>query len=306
MIPNQPPRAPQTGFLYVPPYRVQGISIAGEESVVQIPELDVCFDIGRCPRHAVASRHVALGHGHMDHAAGLAYYFSQRYFQGMDAGHVLCHHDIEKAIHNVMRAWVDLEAQHTPYRVTAMFPDDEQEIKHNIYLRAFETIHTVPSLGFIAVEKRSKLRPELAELTQEELIELKKKGEQITQTLEIPLVCYTGDTHTGAHLDRPDVLGAKVLIIECTFFETGHRSRAAIGKHLHLDDIIDILERTTAEAVVLTHLSRRTHISSARHQISQMVPARHQDRLFILMDGKTNRLRYEDQERQALAAEQAT
>src|SRR5690606_8497462 len=83
MIPREPPRRPQLGFLYAPPYRIQGISIAGEETVVHIPELDLCFDIGLAPRAVLPSKYVALSHGHMDHVAGIAYYFSQRNFQGM-------------------------------------------------------------------------------------------------------------------------------------------------------------------------------------------------------------------------------
>ncbi len=40
MLPKTPPRTGQVGFLYAPPYRIQGISVAGEQTVVQIPELD--------------------------------------------------------------------------------------------------------------------------------------------------------------------------------------------------------------------------------------------------------------------------
>lgn len=295
MVPREPTRRPQLGFLYIPPYRVQGISIAGEESVVQIPELDVCFDIGRCPRAALASNFVGLTHGHMDHAAGLAYYFSQRQFQGMGVGTIICHRDLEQPIHNIMRAWVDLEAQRTPYNVIALSNNEQTEVKNNVYLRAFETNHTVPSLGFVAVERRSKLKPELAGLPQEKLIALKKAGQDITQTLEIPLVCYTGDTAWGPHFNRPDVLEAKILITECTFFETGHRDRARVGKHLHLDDIIQLLEASTADAVVLTHLSRRTHLSEARKQIEATVPEHLRSRLFLLMDHRNNRQRLDAQ-----------
>jgi len=67
MLPKQPPRRPQLGFLYLPPYRVQGVSIAGEATAVQVPELDIGFDIGECPRAMLTSNLVALSHGHMDH-----------------------------------------------------------------------------------------------------------------------------------------------------------------------------------------------------------------------------------------------
>ena len=298
MIPRDPPRRPQLGFLYLPPFRVQGISIAGEESVVQLPELDTCFDIGRCPRAALSSPYVALTHGHMDHSAGLAYYFSQRYFQGMGVGTVLCHPKLEQPIHNLMRAWIDIEAQKTPYNVKAMEPDEQIEIKKTLFLRAFETNHRVPSLGYTIVEKRSKLRPDLTGMPQEKLIALKKKGESITQTHDIPLVCYTGDTAWGSHFDRPDVLEAQILITECTFLEEDHRKRANVGMHLHLDDIIKLLERSTAKAIVLTHLSRRTHLAQAKKQIFEAIKPEDRQRLFLLMDHRNNRERYAQQQEQ--------
>ena len=296
MLPRQPPRRPQLGFLYVPPYRVQGISVAGEETSVHIPELDLCFDLGLCPRAMLSSKFVALSHGHMDHAAGLSYYYSQRYFQGMGAGTVVCHPAIEKPIHNIMSAWVDLEAQKTPYNVVPLQPDEELEIKNHIMLRAIATLHTVPSLGFVVVEKRSKLKPQYAELPQEKLVELKQKGEEITQQLQIPLICYTGDTMWGPHFDRPDVLQSKVLITECTFLEPEHRGRAKIGQHLHLDDIVTLLGKSKAEAVVLTHLSRRTHMGMARRQIQDGIPAHEMERVFVLMDSRTNRGRLQQQQ----------
>ncbi|MEX2545226.1 MAG: MBL fold metallo-hydrolase [Phycisphaeraceae bacterium] len=295
MIPREPARSPQMGYLYIPPYRVQGISIAGEQSVVHVPELGVCFDIGSAPKPVLTADYVALSHGHMDHAAAIAYYFSQRNFQGIGTGTLVCHPALEKPVRNVMTAWIDLEAQRTPYNVIALEPGEQIEIKNNIFLRGFATAHTVPSLGYVVIEKRSKLRPELADLPQERIVELKNKGEQVTHTLEIPLVCYTGDTMWGEHFERPDVLQSRIIITECTFLEPGHRSRAGVGKHLHLDDIINLLEASTAEAVVLTHLSRRTHIGQVRRALEQAIPARHQERVLVLMDSRTNRQRFERQ-----------
>ena len=286
-LPKEPTRNPPIGYHVIPPFRVQGISIAGEESVVQIPELDVCFDIGRCPRLALASPYVALTHGHMDHAAGIAYYYSQRQFQGMGTGTILCPKALEQPIHNLMRAWVDIEAQKTPYQLVGMNPDDEVEVKNHIFLRAFPTIHPVPSLGFVLVEKRSKLKPELLGLPQEQLLAMKASGREITQMHEFPLIAYTGDTMWGPHFGREDVLHASILITECTFLEKGHRDRAAIGQHLHMDDILKLLEMSRAKTIVLTHLSRRTHMSEARKEIDAAIPAQHRSRIVLLMDTRS-------------------
>ena len=304
MIPRQPPRRQPLGFLYLPPYRIQGISVAGEQTVVQVPELDVCFDIGACPRPALTSPYVALTHGHMDHSAAIAYYFSQRQFQGMGVGTLVCPPQLKKPIGQVMAAWVDVEGQRTSYNLAALAPDEELEVKNNIYLRAFDTRHTAASQGYVLLERRSKLRSDLAGLPQEKIVELKKQGETVTQTLEIPLVCYTGDTAWGPHFDRPDVLAAKILITECTFTDPDHRRRAEVGKHLHLDDVVRLLERSTAEAIVLTHLSRRTHIAAVRKQLDQTMAPENLDRVHLLMDSRANRARYEQQARAAEAVEQ--
>lgn len=308
MIPHEPPRTPNPGFLYFPPLRIQGYSIAGEETVVQVPELDVCFDIGRCPRFALTSAYVALTHGHMDHAAGLAYYFSQRHFQGMGIGTVLCSPPLAEAIRRMMEAWVGIEAQRTPFKVIPMNPADETgefQIKKGFYLRAFETIHTQPSLGFAVIEKRSKLKEQYAGLPQSKLVELKEAGEQITYTKEVPQVTFTGDTAPGAHFTRPEITKARVLITECTFLEAGHRDRARIGKHMHISDIAKLLPNVEAEAVVITHLSRRTHFGQAKEQLQKALPPEQQDRVFLLMDHRSNRARYERQLEQANAAQEA-
>ncbi|MEM9415939.1 MAG: MBL fold metallo-hydrolase [Planctomycetota bacterium] len=301
MLPKEPPRRPQLGFLYAPPYRIQGVSIAGEATAIQVPELDLGFDIGECPRAMLSSNIVALSHGHMDHIAALIYYFSQRNFQGMGVGKIVCHPDLAEPIHNLMNALVGIERQRTPYEVVTLKPEEQMPLKGNVVLRAFSTVHTVPSLGYACVELRSKLRADLVGMPQEQLVKLKDKGEEITETHEIPLVTYMGDTLWGNHFDRPEVLDAKVLITECTFIEPGHRKRAAIGKHLHLDDIVRLLDMCNCESVILTHLSRRTNLSEVRKVLDGAIPARHRDRVHVLMDTRANRARYERQLAEAAA-----
>ena len=300
MVPKPPPRPGQIGFLYVAPYRIQGISVAGEQTMVQIPELDLSFDIGLCPRIALASKYIALSHGHMDHVGGLPYYFSQRMFQKMGVGTCICHNNIAGPLRRMMAGWVELEQQETQHEIIGVDPDEEIEIKNNIMLRAIEVNHTVPALGYAVIERRSKLKPEYREYPQETLREMRERGEQITNIHQIPLIAYTGDTELGPALLRNEFAQAKIVISECTFFDPDHKERASVGKHLHVDDLATLLEGWQAQAIVLVHLSRRTNLNEARERLIERVGPKQAERVHFLMDHRRNRRRYEQQSEGAM------
>jgi ribonuclease Z len=295
MLPKPPPRESSLGFLFLPPFRVQGLSMAGEITCVQVPELDVCFDMGSCPRAMLASKYVPVSHGHMDHIGALAYYCSQRRFQGMGTGNIVCDKRIEKAVRGMMTGFIELERQETEYNLITLEPEQSIQIKNQIFLKGFLTDHTCPSMGYVVYEKRSKLKGEYEGLPQDKLKELKDRGITITRTLEIPLVAYLGDTAPGPHLIREDVRTSQVIISECTFFEPDHKDRAKIGKHLHVDDIAEWVRLTTCKAMVLIHLSRRTEMQYAREELARRLSPADQERVHMLMDHRTNRARYERQ-----------
>jgi len=295
MLPKPPPREGSLGFLYIPPYRVIGTSVAGEATCLQIPELDLGFDIGSCPRAMLPSKFLALSHGHMDHSGSLAYFCSQRRFQGMGTAKIVCDARIVLDIQRMMSGFVDLERQRTPYELVPLQPEGEVQIKNNIFLRGFPTEHTCPSFGYSVYEKRSKLKPEFTDFPQEKLRELKERGVEITRTLNIPILAYLGDTQPGPHLVREDVRKAQIVISECTFFEPEHRDRAKVGMHLHVEDIAEWLGVLEAQALVLIHVSRRTDLGYARKRLTQVAGPASESRVLFLMDHRGARTRYEKQ-----------
>lgn len=295
MIAKPPPREGSMGFLFLPPYRVQGTSIAGEATCIQVPELDVCFDMGVCPRMALASKFVAISHGHMDHIGGLAYFCSQRFFQGMGEGTIVCDARIAPAINGMMAGFVELERQNTPFKVVPLKPGEEVQIKNNIVLRGFEVEHTVPAFGYAVVEKRSKLKEEYAGLPQEKLRELKDRGTEITRQLQVPLVAYLGDTAPGPQLVREDVRKAQIVICECTFTEPEHKERARVGMHMYAEAVAEWLGVLECQHLVLTHLSRRTNLGFARKRLMELAGPQAMQKVQLLMDHRANRDRYDRQ-----------
>jgi ribonuclease Z len=266
-----------------------GFSLAGEESVVAVPELNIAFDVGRAPRELISIDYVCLSHGHMDHAAGIAYYFSQRNFVGNAPGCALMHKDLVAPVQDLLRAWAKLEGHPSPARLIGMGPEQTHPIRRDLIVRAFPVVHGAGALGFVAVEVRHKLKPEFAGLSGPQLVELKRKGTQIEYRLEVPRVAYCGDTAAGPFLKREDVANVEVLILECTFFDPDHVQRARAGQHIHVKDLPRALEGTNAQHILLTHVTRRTPLRTAKQALRALLAPSLHDRVTLLMDRRPRR-----------------
>jgi len=272
--------------LQVGDFVLAGYSVAGEESVIVAPELDCVFDIGRCPREALTVNHVLLSHGHMDHAAGITYYFAQRVFQDIPGGTALVPAGLVRPLRELMTAWGRVEGHVPPHNFVGMEHGDEYEIHRNLIVRAFATQHLRGSLGFSVIDVRQKLKEEFLGKTGPEIVELKKKGVEITNRVEYPLAAYLGDTAAANYADLPHVADARALLIECTFFDDEHVTRARAGKHLHVKDLPRVLEGMNNERIVIVHVTRRTNMSAARAILRKTLPKKVHERVSFLMSRK--------------------
>ncbi len=265
---------------------VLGYSVAGEETVIGIPQLDVCFDVGKAPEQLISLNHVLLTHGHMDHSAGFAYYLSQRNFCGLPAGTILAPTNLIRPMQEILDLWARVDGNRIPANLVGMKAGDEYQIKPNLYARAFPTKHTSGSIGFTVVEKRKKLKPEYIGLTGPQIVELKKQGIEIDTPLEVPIVTYFGDTQYVDFSQLDYVVKSKILIAECTFYEEEHADRAEAGRHMHVTEFASLMQRMQNEHIIVSHITQRTSMPEIRAMLEKALAPEVFAKVIILMDRK--------------------
>jgi len=263
---------------------IVGYSVAGEETVVAMPQLDVCFDIGKAPNQIISIKNILLTHGHMDHAAGIVYYLSHRNFCGQSPGTILAPHILLGPMREVIKAWARLDGNDIPANLVGVKAGDEYQIKPNLFTRVFPTKHSKGSVGYTVIEKRKKLKPEYAELTGPQIVELKKQGIEIDYPLEIPIVTYLGDTQYVDFSQLKYIVESKILIAECTFYETEHTGRAEAGRHMHIDEFATLLKKLRNEHIVITHTTQRTPMREIRKILKEALPTEKYERVVLFMD----------------------
>lgn len=264
-----------------------GYSVAGEETVVAVPQLDVCFDLGKAPDQIIPINHILLTHGHMDHAAGIAYYLSQRNFCGISTGTILAPKNLLPPMKEIISAWSRLDGNKIPANIVGVKPGDEYRIKPNLFTRVFPTKHSRGSVGYTVIEKRKKLKTEYKGLTGPQIVELKKQGVEIDYPLEIPIVTYLGDTQYVDFSQLKYITESKILIAECTFYEGEHSGRAEAGRHMHIDEFATMLDKMNNEHIIITHITQRTPMREIRKILKDALPKDKYDRITLLMAKRT-------------------
>ena len=261
-----------------------GYSVAGEETVVAMPQLDVCFDVGKAPNQIISINNILLTHGHIDHAAGIAYYLSHRDFCGQSPGTIVAPANLLGPIRKIIDAWFRLDGNEIPANLVGVKAGDEYQIKPNLFTRVFPTKHSKGSVGYTVLEKRKKIKPKYAKLTGPQIVELKNQGIKIDYPLEIPIVTYLGDTQYVDFSQLKYVVESKILIAECTFYETEHSGRAEAGRHMHINEFAELIEKLNNEHIIITHTTQRTPMRDVRKILKEALSPEKHKRIILFMD----------------------
>jgi ribonuclease Z len=249
---------------------IEGVSIAGHESFFKLPGFRTLLEFGRAPDDTLAFSTICLSHGHLDHAAGLAHHASRRTLTGLGPARVLAP---EEAIPD-LEAWVAacerLERVRYGTRFEAAAPGRRISLRRDLEIRILPGRHRVPTVGYLFSEIRHKLKDEFAGLAGSAIAALRDRSVEVTRREEVPLLAYPGDCGPSIFDAVPELFRARVLLIECSFFDPDDVGRAHAYEHLHLTDFAERADSFENEAVVLTHFTLRSTDEEIRRGIASL------------------------------------
>lgn len=254
-------------------YTIEGYSRAAVQSYWRIPELKLGFDLGAQPWSFMGTPTWCISHTHLDHIAALPVYVARRRMMGMDPPVIYLPEQAVDPCHRLLRTFSRLDRGRLPCDLVGVLPGDEIELSRELLLQVVETRHTIPSVGYLVCERRSKLKPEYHGLPGDKIRDLKLSGVEITSEIQVPQVAYLGDSTIQGLDENPEFYETPILIMEMTFVSAKHRPEK-IRKmgHIHLDDVLRRQDRFQNELVIAAHFSTRYHDDQVRRIVAKRLP----------------------------------
>ena len=252
---------------------IEGWSRAAVQSYWRVPELKLGFDLGAHPWDFMGTGNWFLSHTHLDHVAALPVYVARRRMMKMEPPVIYLPAENVDDVHRLLQVMQRLDRGRQTCELVGLEAGAEVEISRDHVVTAWDTVHTVPSRGYVVWDRRFKLKDEFAGLPGEKIRDLKFSGVAVTREVRTPLVAYTGDTAPAGLDNCPAAFEAKILLTEMSFIRPNHR-RDKIHKygHMHLDDFIERIPKFKNELIIAGHFSTRYHTHEIRRTLAEKVP----------------------------------
>jgi len=214
---------------------------------------------------------ILLSHGHYDHIGGIGGIIHSRasargdkekplriYYPGGDPMIELLHEYVSR-----ISNYVKYDLEWTPVEAGQEFTLGAA--RERGLVQAFPVTHSARTvnLGYRLFERRTRLRPELAGLTPDEItaISREKGKDAVTEDYEQILLAYCGDS---SPVDPDQVRGAEVLMHEATFIDAADRANEA---HSTVAEALEVARAADVNSLVLVHISTRY----PKRQIESMI-----------------------------------
>jgi ribonuclease Z len=253
--------------------KLEGLSVAGVETCIEVPELRLVLDMGRCTRSAVQHPLVLLSHGHLDHIGAIAQHAARRAMMKMGESTYVVPAATARDVEELFNAAGRLDGQVIPRRVVPLELGEEFRLTKQRWVRPFETYHRVPSQGYTVWERRHRLRAEFHGLPGAQLGALRARGVVIEDEHDVALLSFTGDTRIEVLERTPELQQTEALVMETTFLDDLVDVAGARGTgHIHLDEVLQRAALLPRREVVFSHFSARYRDQDVRRIIAERLP----------------------------------
>ncbi|MDD3587671.1 MAG: MBL fold metallo-hydrolase [Thermoguttaceae bacterium] len=274
----------QPGYRTVPyeHITIEGHSRAAIQTFWRIPEYKLGFDMGAMPWEYAGVPRWFFSHMHMDHCLALPAYLARRRMAKMPPPDVYLPEEKVSEARQLAGVFARLDQGKLPCNFIGLRDGDTVELSRELVVTASKTMHPVPSLGYIVWERKKKLKPEYASLSNDAIRNLSLSGTEVSRELRHPKVAYLGDSSVEGLDYNPDFYRADVLIVEMTFASPGHR-RDSLRRHghIHLDDIVARRDKFENKLIIASHFSVRYSDYQIERFVRRQIPDMLDGRLIL-------------------------
>lgn len=271
-------------------YQIAGFSISGLSTYIQVPELDLCFDMGECPLTAISLNHVLLTHAHGDHSRCIMRHDSLRKMMGVPTPAV---YYIPEDIYELACGWIRAEALFEGVSESRFnLPAIEKvacgvkiplRYRKDLMVQAFTVKHSVPTVGYTVYHHKRKLRDEYAGATGNEIMLLRQSGIEVTREVFDPKVSFTGDCLGESLWEQRHIWDSETVVCECTFLDPEEEPMARKKGHTHLAHLVRTLKALGSDIrcqrIVISHFSMKYSKRHILNMLETTIPPEFRERV---------------------------
>jgi ribonuclease Z len=247
------------------PWDIVGYSRACYRTGFYIRHLDLMIDAG--PQKSGNPKTILITHCHGDHIANIPFtLIPLDEIQKKTKTTVFVHEKSAKRLSNYITAMFSANYS-TDYKghvadfkgITGGMKFDYVANNTKLSIEVFACTHDVPTVAYGISTKKQLLKEEFFELkgNNKAIVELKKKGIEITDTVYEPNIAFVWDTTIQVLKNNPGILNYPVIMIECTFLYEDDYELSISKKHIHWNSLKPYVVRNPDKYFVLVHFSLR-------------------------------------------------
>ncbi len=237
---------------------VDAVSVGSVGTCIQLPSMKLAFDMGNCSAKAASCEFVLLTHTHIDHINDLCFHAARRQMQKLSKPTYIVGKEYAEALEELFAAMHKLDGSTMDHNLVVIGPGDQWALPDGRLIKPFRSPHSRPCQGYSIWNKKIKLKPDYQGLPPNEIVDLRKRGEEINDVIWFPEVSFTGDTMIDVVEREETVRKSKLLIMEVTFWDNKVSVASAREHgHVHVDEVLERESLFENDSILFTHYSAR-------------------------------------------------